>query len=296
MSDAPDSSNNNDHGSARSKPSPLRQRLGNLAPLDTSFEDATPNGIVSNVTGTMASPSPTPKASSTRNRFGNQSAMSSAWMDSPPRTNAADAAPSSANNDGNSAGVDTNESGIATLTASKRPGHKVGIIFTRQSRQSPDVAVISKVMPDGIFASHNARWMGRGGLEGAEVIAVNGVPVRDPRHGAELVAKAVEEVRLTVKRNGGRGVVVASEDERFGDGEEKEAKTKVGRGGSGADDGDVFEAAGSGKEQDDNLRQKNDIIHPSLSQDPALEEEVEDYRPQHQAPRLRGEFALLSKW
>lgn len=38
---------------------------------------------------------------------------------------------------------------------------------------------------------------------------MNGVPVRDPRHGAELVAKAVEEVRLTVKR----GDIVSDEDE-----------------------------------------------------------------------------------
>lgn len=46
---------------------------------------------------------------------------------------------------------------------------------------------------------------GGSGLEGTEVIAVNGTPVRDPRHAAELVARAVDEVRLTVKRGGGTG-------------------------------------------------------------------------------------------
>eukprot|EP00984_Skeletonema_dohrnii_P023780 scaffold12861_cov67-Skeletonema_dohrnii-CCMP3373.AAC.1 len=35
------------------------------------------------------------------------------------------------------------QQGITTITAFKRPNHKVGIIFTRQSSSSPDVAIIA---------------------------------------------------------------------------------------------------------------------------------------------------------
>lgn len=110
----------------------------------------------------------------------------------------------------------------------------MGLVFTRQSSIHPEIAIISKVLPDSIFSRHRLSSSSSTltlltpttgsatatttaaaaaatttnhnnnnnstGLEGAEVIAVNGTPVRDPRHAAELVARAVEEVRLTVKR------------------------------------------------------------------------------------------------
>lgn len=107
-----------------------------------------------------------------------------------------------------------NDDGISTFTAFKRPNVKVGLVFTRRSAQHPDVAVISRIMPESIFRRHHLPSPSGGGggvttLEGVEVIAVNGTPVRDPRHAAELVARAVEEVRLTVKRGvctGGSGL------------------------------------------------------------------------------------------
>eukprot|EP00986_Skeletonema_menzelii_P016208 scaffold13949_cov80-Skeletonema_menzelii.AAC.1 len=88
------------------------------------------------------------------------------------------------------------QQGITTITAFKRPNHKVGIIFTRQSSSSPDVAIIARILPESIFAQHDEaerREQARlaavkglvspsalkgvtRGLEGSEVIAVNGVP------------------------------------------------------------------------------------------------------------------------
>jgi hypothetical protein len=108
-----------------------------------------------------------------------------------------------------------NDHGISTFTAFKRPNVKVGLVFTRRSAQHPDVAVISRIMPESIFRRHHLPSPGGGGgggttLEGAEVIAVNGTPVRDPRHAAELVARAVEEVRLTVKRGASTDESVSS--------------------------------------------------------------------------------------
>ena len=100
---------------------------------------------------------------------------------------------------------ESKQQGITTITSFKRPNHKVGIIFTRQSSSSPDVAIIARILPESIFSHHeeaekqrNKNKGTKGGLEGSEVIAVNGVPVRNPRHAAEMVAKAKEEVRLTI--------------------------------------------------------------------------------------------------
>jgi len=89
---------------------------------------------------------------------------------------------------------------ISTLTAFKRPGTKVGIVFTRLSSNHPEVAVISKILPESIFSRHSLSGSKDGKLEGAQIIAVNGIEVNDPRHAAELVARATEEVRLTVKK------------------------------------------------------------------------------------------------
>jgi len=89
---------------------------------------------------------------------------------------------------------------ISTLTAFKRPGTKVGIVFTRLSSNHPEVAVISKILPESIFSRHSLSGSKDGKLEGAQIIAVNGMNVNDPRHAAELVARATEEVRLTLKK------------------------------------------------------------------------------------------------
>jgi hypothetical protein len=110
-----------------------------------------------------------------------------------------------------------NPPGVTTVTSFKRPNAKVGIVFTRRSRSSPDVCVISKIMPDSIFSSHEQRYAREeegGTLKGAEVIAVNGIPVREARHAAELVAGCGEEVRLTVRRFGGSAVATRSVAER----------------------------------------------------------------------------------
>lgn len=96
-----------------------------------------------------------------------------------------------------------NPPGVITITAFKRPDVKVGMVFSRRSRSSPDVCVISRIIPDSIFSSHEhrfAREESGGTLKGAEVIAVNGIPVREPRHAAELVAGCANEVMLTIKR------------------------------------------------------------------------------------------------
>lgn len=99
--------------------------------------------------------------------------------------------------------LNQNTPGVTTLTSFKRPHSKVGIVFTRRSRSSPDTCVISKIMPDSIFSNHEQRYAREGEtLQGAEVIAVNGIPVREARHAAELVAGCGEEVRLTVRRVG----------------------------------------------------------------------------------------------
>jgi hypothetical protein len=110
-----------------------------------------------------------------------------------------------------------NPPGVTTVTSFKRPNAKVGIVFTRRSRSSPDVCVISKIMPDSIFSSHEQRYAREeegGTLKGAEVIAVNGIPVREARHAAELVAGCGEEVRLTVRHAGGVPAAMRSVAER----------------------------------------------------------------------------------
>eukprot|EP00956_Cyclotella_meneghiniana_P032856 scaffold91773_cov30-Cyclotella_meneghiniana.AAC.1 len=60
------------------------------------------------------------------------------------------------------------------ITAMKQPGRRAGVIFTRLSDERPNVAIISMIMHDSMFASHNAEY-GRK-LEGAVVVAVNDIP------------------------------------------------------------------------------------------------------------------------
>eukprot|EP00956_Cyclotella_meneghiniana_P004164 scaffold5110_cov69-Cyclotella_meneghiniana.AAC.1 len=61
-----------------------------------------------------------------------------------------------------------------TITALKQPGKRAGVIFTRLSDERPNVAIISMIMHDSMFASHKAEY-GRN-LEGAVVVAVNDIP------------------------------------------------------------------------------------------------------------------------
>ena len=184
---------------------PLQQRRGNLniAPLVTSFEgemkQKESDVVVRTILHHQKQPQPHLPPSSSNN--------APPSLSSPPQSS------------------QQQQQGITTITAFKRPNHKVGIIFTRQSSSSPDVAIIARILPESIFAQHDeaerrdqalrvAALKKQGltmttmsplavkaatrGLEGSEVIAVNGVPVRNPRHAAEMVAKAVEEVRLTI--------------------------------------------------------------------------------------------------
>jgi hypothetical protein len=60
-----------------------------------------------------------------------------------------------------------NDHGISTFTAFKRPNVKVGLVFTRKSAQHPDVAVISRIMPESIFRRHHLPSPG-GGEEAAQ--------------------------------------------------------------------------------------------------------------------------------
>ena len=90
--------------------------------------------------------------------------------------------------------VDGGDGGVRAVAArKKRPNEKAGVVFTSLSARHPNVAVVSKVMPGSIFGKHRAT------IEGAMVVAVNGTAARDPRHAAELVARAVVGVRLTVR-------------------------------------------------------------------------------------------------
>jgi len=77
-----------------------------------------------------------------------------------------------------------------TLTAFKRRDDKDGFSFAHRSTLCPSVAVDSHVEEEGL------------GLEGVEVVAMNRVLTRDPRHVADLVRGADKEAQLTVKRGG----------------------------------------------------------------------------------------------
>lgn len=252
----------------RSNPSPLRQRLGNLTPIDTSFGGgksgrgggADSNSSNGNNTG---GDKVTPTASSTRSRqlgspFHNDTSNNNAEAAIGNANHAIHNATNAIhhhNSNNNASPSRSSPIGITTLTAFKRPQQKVGIIFTRKSKQFMDVPVISKIMNDSIFAGHHANYGGKcfseamggdggiggvgggGGLEGAEVIAVNGTPVRDPRHAAELVANAVDEIRLTIKRVGARGGSVGGSSpmpqaatpflEKEGEGQEEEGNRTI---------------------------------------------------------------------
>ena len=85
---------------------------------------------------------------------------------------------------------------FTVISAKKDGGKRVGVIFTRHSTEKPNVAVISMIMHDSIFADHNKDCGGQ--LEGSVVAAVNGVSVEDARHAARLVIMAESEVSLTV--------------------------------------------------------------------------------------------------
>ena len=208
-------------------PSPLRQRASglNLAPIDTSFGNGDgkskksdnetslpPSGSRKNEAETLSllGASPTPTNAGNAHKFGFDSENKEVSLSTGsanvseghflPTINA------SVTNSSIEAGPPTlpdNPSGVTTVTSFKRPNAKVGIVFTRRSRSSPDICVISKIMPDSIFSAHEQRYArDEGTLKGAEVIAVNGIPVREARHAAELVAGCAEEVRLTIRRVG----------------------------------------------------------------------------------------------
>ncbi|KAL7519731.1 hypothetical protein ACHAWX_004489 [Stephanocyclus meneghinianus] len=84
-----------------------------------------------------------------------------------------------------------------TITAMKQPGKRAGVIFSRLSSEQPNVAIISMIMHDSIFAQHNKNFEGK--LEGSVVVAVNGIIVDDARHAARLVIMAEGEVSLVVE-------------------------------------------------------------------------------------------------
>ncbi|KAL3775353.1 hypothetical protein HJC23_003196 [Cyclotella cryptica] len=84
-----------------------------------------------------------------------------------------------------------------TITATKQPGKRAGVIFSRLSNEQPNVAVISMIMHDSIFAQHNENYGGK--LEGSVVVAVNGSIVDDARHAARLVIMAEGDVSLVVE-------------------------------------------------------------------------------------------------
>ena len=185
-------------------PSPLQQRKGNLniAPLDTSFEN---NHRANN------------KTAAAGGGAGVGVGGVVGGVQNPPGDHQQQQQHPSNNNNQ----TQQQQQGITTITAFKRPGHKVGIIFTRLSSTSPDIAIIARILPESIFSKHDAAERNdqasyvasmnvplspaklsglTRGLEGSEVIAVNGIPVRNPRHAAEMVAKATEEVRLAIRK------------------------------------------------------------------------------------------------
>ena len=215
-------------GASGGSSSSLRQRAGNvlsLTPLDTSFGNGGGNNNSNSSATTLVLPSPrTDKSDNNSARAADIVRQYSGKVGSinnneyPPKM--INDIPVVGGDDASSrttplplattSAASPTDTGISTFTAFKRPNVKVGIVFTRRSAQYPDVAIISRIMPESIFRRHlggggGSSSLGMTGLEGAEVIAVNGTPVRNPRHAAELVARAVEEVRLTVKRGGGDG-------------------------------------------------------------------------------------------
>ena len=215
-------------GASGGSSSSLRQRAGNvlsLTPLDTSFGNGGGNNNNSLAT-TLVLPSPQTDKSDNNNSaraadivrqysgkvgsINNNEYPPKMINNDIPRVGGDDASSRTPLPLATTSAASPTDTGISTFTAFKRPNVKVGIVFTRRSAQYPDVAIISRVMPESIFRRHlggggGSSSLGMTGLEGAEVIAVNGTPVRNPRHAAELVARAVEEVRLTVKRGGGDG-------------------------------------------------------------------------------------------
>lgn len=84
-----------------------------------------------------------------------------------------------------------------TITALKQPGKRAGVIFTRLSNERPNVAIVSMILHDSMFAPHNAEYGGK--LEGSVVVAINDVPVDNARHAARLMIMAEGEVSLTVE-------------------------------------------------------------------------------------------------
>ena len=118
---------------------PLQQRRGNLniAPLVTNFEGETKQQKESDVvvrTILHHQKQPQPHL---------------------PPTSSNNVPPSSLLSSSSSPSQQQQQQGITTITAFKRPNHKVGIIFTRQSSSSPDVAIIARILPESIFAQHD---------------------------------------------------------------------------------------------------------------------------------------------
>jgi len=94
--------------------------------------------------------------------------------------------------------------GVVTITANKAKSHsKVGLIFTRSKKSSSSSsstlsndnikeAIISGVTDDSIFNVYKSD------LVNSTVLAVNDIQVTSAKHAANLVANAINEVRLVI--------------------------------------------------------------------------------------------------
>jgi len=94
--------------------------------------------------------------------------------------------------------------GVVTITANKPESHsKVGLIFTRSKKSSSSSstlsndnnkkeAIISGVTDDSIFKVYKSD------LVNSPVLAVNDIQVTSAKHAANLVANAINEVRLVI--------------------------------------------------------------------------------------------------
>ena len=110
----------------------------------------------------------------------------------------------------------SNSPGTSTNTiSSHKPTNscKIGLIFTRQhqhqhsKKQAATKTMIARVTNECIFASHHKDQS----LEGATVLAVNGIAVDTPRHAAELVCCALAgTVSLTIQRTFGDGATITT--------------------------------------------------------------------------------------
>jgi len=69
---------------------------------------------------------------------------------------------------------------------------KTGLVFARRASIDPESTYISSIVKGSIFRKHGPS------LVWSEVIFINGILVRSPRHAAELVTEAIGEVQLEV--------------------------------------------------------------------------------------------------